>query len=108
MRDAAARDLALLMAPTALLALACSSTMGASTIDGGPAIAITSPTDGSTVSITTSTKVPVTFTAAGFTLEAPGGCGAIGDGCGHVVVLVDGAACDAPGQIFNSIFPFSG
>jgi hypothetical protein len=108
MRDAATRDLVLLLAPAAWLALACSSTTGASTIDGGPAIAITSPADGAAVSIATSTKVPVTFTAAGFMLEAPGGCGAIGDGCGHVIVLVDGAACDAPGEIFNSVFPFSG
>jgi hypothetical protein len=108
MRDFAARGPALLLAPTALLALACSSTTGAETIDGGPAITITSPADGAPVSIATAAKVPVTFTVAGFTLEAPGGCGAIGDGCGHVIVLVDGTTCDAPGEIFNSIFPFSG
>jgi hypothetical protein len=108
MPDFAARWPALLLAPLALLPSACSSTTGAETIDGGPAIAITSPLDGAEVSIATSTNVPVTFTVAGFTLEAPGGCGAIGDGCGHVIVLVDGAACDAQGQIFNSVFPFSG
>ena len=107
MRHAAARDLVLILAPAALLSLACSSTTGASTIDGGPLIAITSPADGATVSIATSTKVPMTFTVAGFTLEAPGGCGAIGDGCGHVIVTVDGTTCNAPGEIFNGIFPFS-
>jgi hypothetical protein len=100
--------LAVLLIATALTPLACSSSTGAASIDGGPAIAITSPLDGTMVSIATSNNVALVFTASGFSLRAPGGCDAIGDGCGHVIVLVDDAACDAPGEIFNGIFPPAG
>jgi hypothetical protein len=108
MRDFRAGGFAVILVTSAVAPIACSSSTGAETIDGGPAIAITSPLDGTAVSIATSTNVAVTFTASGFRLEAPGGCDAIGDGCGHVIVLVDDAACDAPGEIFNDIFPPAG
>jgi hypothetical protein len=108
MRDFGPCGLTLLFAAAAFASPACSSSTGADTIDGGPAIAITSPLDGTSVSIATSTNVAVVFTASGFRLRAPGGCDAIGDGCGHVIVLVDDAACDAPGEKFNDIFPPAG
>jgi hypothetical protein len=86
----------------------CGSSGGAGVVDGGSSIAIVAPADGASVSIATSSDVPVTFTVVGFTLAAPGLCGHVDDGCGHVHVLVDGDACNAPGQNFNNAFPPAG
>jgi hypothetical protein len=86
----------------------CGSGSGAGTVDGGASIAIVAPADGTTVSIATSNNVPVMFTVAGFILAAPGLCGHVDDGCGHVHVLVDDDACNAPGQSFNNAFPPDG
>jgi hypothetical protein len=92
----------------AAAAAACSSSGGVAAVDGGPIVTISAPADGDTVSIATSTFVPVTFAVAGFALQAPGVCGAVNDVCGHVHVLVDDAACNAPGQNFNNAFPTAG
>jgi hypothetical protein len=96
------------MAALGLAAASCGSASGGNPVDGGSSIAITAPADGTTVSIATSADVPVTFAVSGFTLAAPGLCGHVDDGCGHVHVLVDGDACDAPGQNFNNAFPTAG
>jgi hypothetical protein len=90
--------------------LACSSSNGgSSTFDGPPpTVTITSPATGGTVSIASSTDVPVVFSVENFTLKAPGGCGAVNDTCGHVHLLVDGTACNAPGLPYNSDFPTAG
>jgi hypothetical protein len=86
----------------------CGSSGGTGAVDGGSSIAIVAPADGAAVSIATSSDVPVTFTVAGFTLAAPGSCGHVDDGCGHVHVLVDDDVCNAPGQNFNNAFPPAG
>lgn len=86
----------------------CGSSGGAGAVDGGSSIAIVAPAEGATVSVATSSDVPVTFTVVGFTLAAPGSCGHVDDGCGHVHVLVDDDACNAPGQNFNNAFPPAG
>jgi hypothetical protein len=92
----------------AFASLSCGSGSDVAAIDGGPTIAITSPQNGAPLSIATSTAEPVSFEVAGFGLEAPGQCNAVNDVCGHVHVLVDDAACNAPGQNFNNAFPTAG
>jgi len=69
----------------------------------GPCIAITSPPAAAAVSLTgdSAQSVPITYGVANFLLRPPGTCaGAVG--CGHVHVLVDGAACNAAGQPYNN------
>jgi hypothetical protein len=71
-----------------------------------PTIQITSPADNGSVSIVSSTDVPVVFTVTDFTLDAPPtGCGGVNsDNCGHVHVFVDGMACDAPSTATATAF----
>jgi hypothetical protein len=90
--------------------LACSSSNGNNSVSDGPppSVTITSPTNGGTVSIASSTDVPVMFSVENFMLKAPGGCGSININCGHVHVLVDATACNGPGLPYNSDFPSSG
>jgi hypothetical protein len=71
---------------------------------GTPSITITSPQNGAMVQAGTDMDkiVPVSFTVQGFTLMAPGTCPTIDDTCGHVHLLVDGAACTPAGQPYNN------
>jgi hypothetical protein len=70
---------------------------------GGPpaSIAITNPTEGSTVPLGTDLhrSVSVSFTTAHFTVAAT--CGS-GD-CGQVYVFIDDAGCDPIGQGYNNL-----
>lgn len=70
-----------------------------------PTLAITSPTDGATVTTAAdgARSVLIDFTTEGVTLEAPGTCLATDSPCGHVRVTVDGDACNAAGDAFNSV-----
>ena len=90
--------------------LACSSSdSGSGAFDGPPpTVTITSPMNADPVSIASSTDVPVMFSVANFTLKAPGSCGAVNPSCGHVHVLVDVTACNAPGLPYNNDFPTTG
>ena len=70
---------------------------------GAPSIAITSPTPGQTVTLgmDVNKSLPIAFTTQNFTLAASGtpGCAS---GCGHVNLLIDGAACNAMGKAYNA------
>lgn len=74
--------------------------------DGGtPSITITSPMANAMVIPTgQSATVDVGFTLANFTLVMPGdpSCANGSDNCGHIHVLVDGAACTPDGEPYNN------
>jgi hypothetical protein len=104
------RGMTLIAVAAAAAPLACSSSNSGSSVSDGPppSVTITSPTNGDTVSIANSTDVPVTFSVENFMLEAPGACGAVSTNCGHIHLLVDVTACNAPGMPYNSDFPTVG
>jgi hypothetical protein len=98
---------------SALFVLALSA-CGSGTTDmsfksGNGTIKITSPTANMTVNATAANPgVDVAFTVTGFTLKDPATktCGTM-PSCGHVHILVDGAACNnmaAPGPYNNDGF----
>lgn len=69
-----------------------------------PVLTITSPAPGASVSLLADAPrtLPVAFTLTGFTLRDPGTCLASEAPCGHVLVHVDGDACNADGADFNA------
>jgi hypothetical protein len=93
----------------------------ASSGDGGggeggasfPTIAISSPMSGATVTVTklpgTEEVVPISFSTTNIMLMTPGACpaslGPTDDSCGHVHLLIDGAACTPGGQPYNNATP---
>jgi hypothetical protein len=102
----------------ALAAAGCSSSSGGGASPGGgteggaaPTIAITGLASGASVPVTTDDEggtpvktVPIPFTITNFTLAAPGTCpgGASNASCGHIHVLVDGAACTPSGAPYDN------
>ncbi|MHB1844440.1 MAG: hypothetical protein ACYCWW_06335 [Deltaproteobacteria bacterium] len=70
-----------------------------------PAIVLDQPQNGSVVTAGSDShsSVPVTFSVENFSLSAPGSCPASSAGlCGHVHVLVDGAACTPSGSPYDN------
>jgi len=69
-----------------------------------PSLTITGPTDGASVPLAADAPrtLWLTFEVTGLTLREPGTCLASDQPCGHVVVHVDGDACNADGADFNS------
>ncbi len=97
----------------ASLAAACSSSSASNSPGGGaeggaPTIAITGITSGASLMVTDedggAKTVPIPFTISGFTLMAPGTCpgGASNTSCGHIHVLIDGAACTPSGSPYDN------
>lgn len=78
--------------------IACADDAGTTTPTPTPTLAITSPTAGTAVA---AEAFDVAFTVTNFTLKAPGTC-AGATSCGHVHLLVDGAACNAAGVPYNA------
>jgi hemoglobin len=70
-----------------------------------PSIALLSPVAGSSVVLAADAErsMPVAFSVTGMTLRPPGTCLASEQPCGHVLLEVDGDACDAPGASWNSV-----
>jgi hypothetical protein len=72
---------------------------------GTPAIVITSPTNGATVTPSdTTNNVFVNFMLTNFTLADPtvsGACDPKSDNCGHIHVYVDDNACTPNGSPYN-------
>ncbi len=97
-----------MLATAGVLAAAC----GCSSSSGGasgpvPSITITSPMNGGTVMVTTSSTkktAAIGFDLTNFTLMNPGSCGSAAstDNCGHIHVFVDGMACTPSGQPYNT------
>jgi hypothetical protein len=81
------------------------SDSGAGVTSGLPAISITTPQNGATVTvIKPDDTVEVWFSTSHFMLAKPGTCPASlasTDNCGHVHLLVDGAACSPDGSPDN-------
>jgi hypothetical protein len=75
---------------------------GGSGGSGAPTIAITSPATGAMVMMDANKTAQVAFTQTNFSLAAPGACMAGSTTCGHVHLLVDGPACNAPGLPYNN------
>ena len=84
---------------TVLLVAAAGCDYGSSNITGGsgpaqtPAINISGPEWGATVTIGNDNALPVMFTVSNFTLSMPGTCAGQVD-CGHVHLKIDGNACN--------------
>ncbi len=81
-----------------------------------PTIAITSPASAAAVMVTKGAgtpaedDVPIAFTTTGITLMMPGSCtdkSDSNDNCGHVHLLIDGAACTPSGSPYNNATPAS-
>lgn len=64
-----------------------------------PAITVTSPANGDTVTLGSDgyMTVPVSFNVSNFTLAAPGDCGSVSNTCGHVHLTIDGENGNAAG-----------
>ncbi len=65
-------------------------------------VRLTAPLDEDVVTVPASNLTPLRFMLSDFTLRAPGQCGGLTN-CGHARVTIDGAACNAPGQAYNTI-----
>jgi hypothetical protein len=65
-------------------------------------VRLTAPLDEDVVTVPASNLTPLRFMLSDFTLRAPGQCGGLPN-CGHARVTIDGAACNAPGQAYNTI-----
>lgn len=69
---------------------------------GAPCVKLTWPLAGMTLPMTGTDKaIPVDYAVDHFTLKAPGDCKGARD-CGHVHLLVDGAACNSSGMAYNN------
>ena len=109
------------MFAAAALAAACSSSSGSGNDNSGagdeagavtlPTIAITSPANAAAVTVMMAggaDVVPVSFTTTGIALMMPGSCPNHSDSidnCGHVHLLIDGAACTPSGSPYNNATP---
>ena len=82
--------------------VACASTASAPATTA-PGITISSPTSGATVTAGADAdkSLPITFAVSNFTLAAPGKCAGAAN-CGHIHILVDGAACTPPSAPYNN------
>ncbi len=81
------------------LLTACGSSGGLPGVT--PSVAISSPTNNSSVNLSLTRKVAVNFNT-NYTIKAPGTC-AGADNCGHVYVLVDNSSCNSPGMPYNTL-----
>jgi hypothetical protein len=77
---------------------------GASSNDIATAITITSPTPNQTVTLTAAKTSSVAFSLTTFTLADPSAASACSGvtACGHVHLLIDGAACTPAGAPYNN------
>ena len=92
------RPLLQLAALTGLLT-ACGSSGGLPGVT--PSVAISSPTNNSSVNLSLTRKVVVNFNT-NYTIKAPGTCQGA-DHCGHVYVLVDNSSCNSAGLPYNTL-----
>lgn len=92
------------LAGAVLMAACGGSTSGGgdagSTGGASPAIAITT-TGSLNLGNSADRAAPIAFTISNFTLKAPGACAGAA-ACGHVHVLIDGAACTPVGAPYNN------
>jgi hypothetical protein len=70
-----------------------------------PSVVITSPTEGAIVTTDPAQPyaLPVAFEVSEMTLAAPGTCPTGVPGCGHVMVQIDGEACNEVGHSANGV-----
>lgn len=87
-----------LAALTGLLT-ACGSSGGLPGVT--PSVAISSPTNNSSVKLSLTRTVAVNFNT-NYTVKAPGSC-AGADNCGHLYVLVDNSSCNSPTLPYNTL-----
>lgn len=92
------RPLLHLAALTGLLT-ACGSSGGLPGVT--PSVAISSPTNNSSVNLSLTRKVVVNFNT-NYTIKAPGSCASL-DNCGHIYVLVDNSSCNSPALPYNTL-----
>lgn len=64
-----------------------------------PSVAISSPTNNSSVSLSADRKIAINFNT-NYTIKAPNTC-AGADNCGHIYVLVDNSSCNSPNLPYN-------
>jgi hypothetical protein len=83
----------------AVLTLALAACGGSDRKD--PAIAITAPTAGSTITLPADKSVTLSYTLTNFTAAAPGACGST-QNCGHIHVLIDGPVCTPSPAAYNN------
>ena len=86
-----------------LAVVARAAACGGSTPHSNATISITAPTANASVLLGSDAakSVTITYTLTGFTVKAPGTCAGASN-CGHVHVLIDGQACNAPGSPYNN------
>lgn len=65
-------------------------------------VRLTAPLDEDVVTLPSSNLSPLRFATSDFTLRAPGTCAGLPK-CGHARVTIDGTACNAPGQPYNTL-----
>jgi hypothetical protein len=87
----------------AVLTLALAACGGSSSNRPDPAIAITLPAAGASVALGTDAdkSVPIVYALTNFTTAAPGSCGGA-QNCGHIHLVIDGAACTPAGDLYNN------
>jgi hypothetical protein len=94
------RSLLHLTAFAGLLTTACGGSSGG--LPGvTPSVAISSPTDNSSVNLSVTRKVAINFNT-NYTIKAPNTC-AGADNCGHVYVLVDNSSCNGLSMPYNTL-----
>jgi hypothetical protein len=90
---------------TAVLCLALSPLVACGgSNDSAPSLSITTPTPNQSVTLTATKTTSVGFSLAHFTLADPGAAGACAgvSPCGHIHLLIDGAACTPAGAPYNN------
>jgi hypothetical protein len=81
------------------LLTACGSSGGLP--DVTPSVAISSPTNNSSVNLSLTRKVAVNFNT-NYTVKAPGTCEGA-DNCGHLYVLIDNSSCNGVAMSYNTV-----
>lgn len=66
-----------------------------------PSVAISSPTNNSSVNLSADRKVAINFNT-NYTLKAPNTCAGAAN-CGHIYVLVDSSNCNSPNLPYNTL-----
>src|SRR4051812_3655799 len=89
----------LTVAALAGLLSACGSNGGLPGIT--PSVAISSPSNNSSVNLSVTKKVAVNFNT-NYTIKAPGTCNGA-ENCGHIYVLVDNTSCNSLAMSFNTL-----
>jgi hypothetical protein len=89
--------------PSTLAVLFALAACGGSSGRPDPTIAIVAPPANSSVPMGTDAdkSVTITYALTNFTTMAPGTCGST-PSCGHLHLLIDGAACTPSGALYNN------